>query len=252
MTTPEPEFLTFEELVRRWGYSKTYLHDLIRTGQIIPAIALSDQDRYPSGEFRGGSFIGDVDTAKHKSYVEYYVGKVIGQENHPENWPKCARIVFCHAPSDEGDNDYSFHFFTESLDLENTEVWYYFDKRIQITGKNGEDRFRFLQSEIKWFEDAAHNVKEPVQDKGKSIIHRTTQGRKHVLATEIKTARKRAEDPDNVHSVWTELAKMAEAKEGCLRGIGDDEIKYGHGMEEDFKFFKKKNLRDRMRSAKTH
>lgn len=272
MALQKPEFLTFEELAEKWGYSKAYLHDLIRSGRIIPAVALTDQERYPGGEFRGGSFVGDIDTAKHRSYAEYYVGNLVGEENHPENWPQCARTIFCRHPSDDEDSGYSFQFFTETLHPENLEKWFYFDRGRQITGKDGEHRFRFLWEEIERFEDK-NSVNEcspenevtgieeissqvvPVDqtpsavNEEQAIVHRTIQKRKHILDAEIKIARERATDPNDIHGVWSELAKLAQAKEGCLLGLGNDnEIKYGTG--EDVKVFMKKNLGDRLRRAK--
>ncbi|MBA4056702.1 MAG: hypothetical protein C0490_18455, partial [Marivirga sp.] len=55
-------------------------------------------------------------------------------------------------------------------------------------------------------------------------------------------------DPSDTNSVWNELVKMAERKEGCLLGLDEKFIKYQSG--EEVKFFSKKNLRDRMSRLK--
>jgi hypothetical protein len=108
MKLPELGFLTFAELAGKWGVSEAHLHHLIADGEIVPAITLTDQERYPGGEYCGGYFVGDIEESIHKSYSEYYVGMVIGEENHYENWPQCSSVVFCHCPTIKNDGNYSF------------------------------------------------------------------------------------------------------------------------------------------------
>lgn len=64
------------------------------------------------------------------------------------------------------------------------------------------------------------------------------------LDAEIGEARRRALEPNDFNNVWTELVKMAEAKVGCLLGMAEGEVKFKDG--DDVKFFKRKQLRDRM------
>lgn len=52
------------------------------------------------------------------------------------------------------------------------------------------------------------------------------KNRNQPLDAEIKVAQKNALDPNDVHSVFTELIKMAENKIGCLLGVQGDAIKY--------------------------
>jgi hypothetical protein len=81
----------------------------------------------------------------------------------------------------------------------------------------------------------------------KSVKHKSIS-RAHELTSEIAEAKRRALNQNDTHSVWAELVKMAESKEGCLLGVEDDELRYQ--ARENVDFFKKKNLRHRLRRAR--
>ncbi|WP_446327070.1 hypothetical protein ACRHQN_27590 [Burkholderia pseudomallei] len=248
----KPDFLTFSELAARWDYSAEYVHDLIRTGKIVPAVALTDQERYVGGRFSGGYVVGDVDNAGHQSYAEYYVGTVPGDDDHYENRPQCGRVVFCHSPDDDPDGGYSFQFVSESAQPGQTAQWFYLDHAARISSVDGERRFRFVWSEIERFEmgDAAVSETEACGLPEQRVVQHKLKNRIRVLDAEIDEAKKSALQSDDVNSVWAELMKMAEAKIGCLLGVGDGEVKYEKGGE--IECFTKKNLGDRMsRRAKT-
>ncbi|WP_353254947.1 hypothetical protein [Burkholderia anthina] len=265
----KPDFLTFSELVARWGYSTEYMHDLIRTEKIVPAIALTDQERYVGGVFRGGYVVGDIDNARHESYAEYYVGTVPGDDDHYENRPQCGRIVFCHCPVDDLDDGYSFQFISDSAAPGETAEWFYLDDAARISSVDGKRRFRFTWSEIERFEmdDAAFGddgdcalpmgskasstaePASPLPQPEQRVVQHKLRNRIHVLDAEIGEAKKRALQPDDVNSVWAELMKMAEAGKGCLLGIGDGEVKYDKGGE--IRCLTKRNLRDRLTRGKT-
>jgi hypothetical protein len=69
------------------------------------------------------------------------------------------------------------------------------------------------------------------------------------LDAEIQRAKSRALNADSVQSVWDELVKMAQKKEGCLISLGGkNEVQYGVGV--DVGTFTKRNLSDRMKRAK--
>jgi hypothetical protein len=262
-----PDFLTFSELADRWGYSAEYLHDLIRTGQIVPSVALTDQERYVGGEFRGGYFVGDIENARHKSYSEFYVGTIFGKDDHYENWPQTTRIVFCHSPADDPSGGYSFQFISESPNPGETSRWFYLDRGARIGRVEGERRFRFTWSEIERFEAgglirdksdlavAPDGAVLPVEDAAprqplpdRTVVQNTLKNRNHVLDAEIAEAGRRALSPGDAASVWSELVKMAEKRDGCLLGTDEGEVKYDRDGE--VCFFKKKHLADRLRRAK--
>ena len=149
----EPEFLTFSELVHRWNCSELHLHHIVSAGEIVPAISLSNQERYPGGEFRGGDIVGDIDGSVHISYSEYYVGTNLDEQNYPENWPQCRKFVFLHHPDDHGNNDYCFQFFSEYPNSGMTTKWYYFAHNETIVGNtDGVRRFKFIRDEIERYE----------------------------------------------------------------------------------------------------
>ncbi|CAN0620205.1 conserved protein of unknown function [Burkholderia multivorans] len=264
----KPDFLTFSELAARWDYSAEYVHDLIRTGKIVPAVALTDQERYVGGRFSGGYFVGDVGNARHQSYAEYYVGADPDSEDHYENRPQCGRIVFCHSPEDDPEGGYSFQFVSESADASQTAQWFYLDHAARINSVDGERRFRFVWPEIERFEmsDAAgsavgecvlpdqpeNSTDDPLSSGPQPELHvvqHKLRNRIHVLGAEIDEAKKNALQPDDVSSVWAELAKLAEARKGCLLGMDDGDVKYERDGE--IRYFKKKDLGDRMRRAKS-
>lgn len=268
MSLPDPPFLTFAELAHKWGYSPTYLHEIVSAGDIVPAILLDPHERFPGGEFRGGRAVGDVMGAEHFSYADYYVGTDTDSENHYENRPKCGRIVYCYKDSydeDElGDGDqgtYSFPFFSESADPSATGKWFYFEDGKEIRGTpDGEQRFRFMFAEIERFERKNGSRTPAIDatpcqfDKVKvhsepTIIHRLQNSRRRVLDAEIALAKKAATDPNSVHEVWAELVKLADAKKGCLWGIAEGEVKYSIDGTTP-KFFSKKNLAAKFSRAK--
>jgi len=260
---PKPDFLTFAELAGRWGYSDEYIHDLLRTGKIIPEIALSDAERYVGGEFSGGYLVGDIENATHKCYSEYYVGTGIDQDNHPENWPQCNRLVYCHCPVDDGNSGYSFQFVSESPYPGETKRWFYLDQGMHI-GSTDWKRFRFVWSEIERRE--TENTVDGESNKALQTIVSTPkpqlsslapaqrtkphklESRVHVLDAEIKMARSNALDPNDTNCVWTELLKLAETKMGCLLEVVDGELKYDATGE--VKIYNKKSLREKIRREK--
>ena len=284
MNSPKSDYLTLADLVLRWDTSIGYIHDLIGSGKIIPAVHLTNAERYPGGEFRGGRAVGDIVQSVHRSYADYFTSTTIGEANHYEDWPRCVQVVYCHLDYlDEYDDsyvngfdsDYSFKFFSESPDRTDTKKWFYFDNGNEIKGKSeGEKRFRFRQEQIELYEaEYFRNENGPISkltdsDKNSklsisvfsnsqtSVIHQINPSRISKLNAEIETARKRAMDHDDCHSVWTELIKMACLKEGCLIGVNvetarlanEESIEYEMG--EEIHLFKKKNLYDRMSRKK--
>ncbi|MGF6996336.1 hypothetical protein [Paraburkholderia sp. GAS32] len=260
------DFLTFSELADRWGYSAAYLHDLIRTGQIVPSVALTDQERYVGGRFSGGYFVGDVDNARHQSYAEYYVGTVFGNDDHYENRPQCDRVVFCHCPVDDPAGGYSFQFVSENADPGQAAKWFYLDHAARIGSVDGERRFRFIWSEVERFEaehtgddgqakdtssamgmseDSRINAQE-LAPEHRAVRH-TTKNRIHPLDAEIERARRNALDPDDTNAVWVEILKLADSQVGCLLGVDDGEVKYD--ANGTVRFFKKRTLGERLRRA---
>lgn len=228
---PRPEFLTLAELAGRWGYSEEYVHDLIRTGKIIPEIALSDSERYVGGEFSGGYLVGDIENAKHRSYSEYYVGTVTDQDDHYENRPQCSRLVYCHGPVDDGKGGYLFQFVSESPYPGETEKWFYLDHAAHI-GSADWKRFRFVWQEIERYEHENGTFQKSAPEEQR-VVRNKLETRKHVLDAEIVKAREAALDPADANSVWTELLKMAGKKMGCLLEVVDGELKYdNHGTIE--------------------
>lgn len=71
---PQPDIMIFADLVRKLGRHPQAIHDLIYKGRIVPAIFLTEQERYVGGVFRGGRFVGDIDGAAHTNCRDYYVG----------------------------------------------------------------------------------------------------------------------------------------------------------------------------------
>lgn len=274
MTKLKPEFLTMRELGARWGVSDAYLHELVRTAQIVPAMAPTDTMRMDlAGAFRGGAFVGDIYSAEHDDYAERYASNTLGDEDHWENWPECeSSVVYCHCPVDD-EGGYSFNFFSESPDPNNTARWFYFGSKTRVGDVDGDRRFRFLWCEIERFEamqSAGENkdgpeedCETPQEDATAPVVespqvtgtlnppeasnrtqHRIAR-RSHALSPEIETAVENSSEPEDVHLVWVELCKLAEKGVGCLIGIDEDQIKYR--SSEGVGFFSKKNLRDRLR-----
>jgi hypothetical protein len=163
MKVPKVDFVTFSELAVRWSYSAAYLHDLIRNEKIIPAVVLTDQERYVGGEFRGGYYVGDIENATHRSYAEYYIGTTVGDDDYYENWPQCSRLVFCHTPVDEANGSYSFQFLSETSSRGHTAQWFYLDNAQRINSSDAEWRFRFTWSEIERFEKENRIGEEDVE-----------------------------------------------------------------------------------------
>ena len=174
MDVPKRDFLTFFELAARWGCPGAYLHDLIRTGRVVPAIALTDQERYVGGEFRGGYLVGDIENAKHQSYAEYYVGTTVGDDDHYENRPQCSRLMYCHCPADEANGGYAFQFLSGSPSPGDTAIWFYLDHGARIGCTDGERRFRFELGEIDRFE--AEDMSGSDQSKDKSVAVKPSSG----------------------------------------------------------------------------
>lgn len=97
-----------------------------------------------------------------------------------------------------------------------------------------------------------HNTTQSIAET--STIKTTTtthkiKNRTHILDAEIMNAKGKALNEADSSSVWNELVKMANNKAGCLLGMDEEAIKYQDG--DDVKFFKKKNLSDRMSRALT-
>ena len=264
MNLPQPEFLTLGELAHRWGYSEPYVHDLIRCGRIVPAITLTDPERYVGGEFSGGYGIGDIENATHKSYSEYYVGTVTGEDNHPENWPQCSRTVYFHSPVDDGDG-YSFQFVSENSDPGDTTQWFYLDHGVRIGSVDAARRFRFVWAEINRFE-AENATTDAEQVEGalsatsmcssaeppvsqlpveQRVFQHKLRNRVHVLHSEIEEAKRKAANPGDPHSVWAELVKLAESEVGCFLGAFGEKLKYRKSNGEAG-YFNPKALRGRM------
>lgn len=80
-------------------------------------------------------------------------------------------------------------------------------------------------------------------------IHKI-QTRSHKLSAEIKEALRRAgSNSGDIHVVWSELAKMAVEKWGCLLEHSDlEDVKYGYLLEPSF--FSKDSLKKRMARIK--
>lgn len=91
-------------------------------------------------------------------------------------------------------------------------------------------------------------VVEGIGTNKSSTIHKI-KNRTQILDAEIKTAKETALDKNDPSSVWAELLKMTQNKQGCLLGIDEKHIKFQDG--EEVKFFSKKNLSDRMTRANT-
>lgn len=78
------------------------------------------------------------------------------------------------------------------------------------------------------------------------IIHRL-KARASVLDDEIELARTTALNANAAASVFAELVKLAEKRQGCLIGVDDDAVKYQSGVE--VKFFTVRHLRARLKRA---
>ncbi|MCP3713873.1 hypothetical protein [Paraburkholderia sp. CNPSo 3281] len=70
------------------------------------------------------------------------------------------------------------------------------------------------------------------------------------LDVEIEEARKRAAVPDDPHSVYAELMKLAEEGYRTLIGVSDDGDGIKYQTQTAVRFFTLKNLADRMRRAR--
>lgn len=79
-------------------------------------------------------------------------------------------------------------------------------------------------------------------------IKHVQKRRVHVLDAEIAHARTLSIDPDDSHSVFGALCKLAENQYGVLLGLDERAIKYRKG--EDVAFFEHKQLSSRMQRAK--
>jgi hypothetical protein len=112
MALPESEYFTFDELVTRLGCTGSKLHYLIATGQIVPALYLSELETYLDGAWTGGSYVGDIDGAIFTEFRETFPDELGPEDNDRQ---RCSRIVYCHYPEKKGSNDYSFDFFSESI-----------------------------------------------------------------------------------------------------------------------------------------
>jgi len=268
MDVPKRDFLTFFELAARWGCPGAYLHDLIRTGRVVPAIALTDQERYVGGEFRGGYLVGDIENAKHESYAEYYVGTTVGDADHCENRPQCSRLMYCHCPADEASGGYAFQFLSGSPSPGETTIWFYLDHGARIGCADGERRFRFEWGEIDRFE-AEHStggappevtslaigssIGEAVEARPPTVpttVRHTLKNRVHVLHMEIEEAKKAAVNPADANNVWSELVKLAESEFGCFLGVVDGKLKYRKPNGEA-DYFNLKALRGRIQRGAT-
>jgi hypothetical protein len=80
----------------------------------------------------------------------------------------------------------------------------------------------------------------------RKIIHRL-KARKSVLDDEIELARTKAVNANSAASIFAELVKLAEHRQGCLIGVDEDAIKYQVGAE--VKFFTVRHLRQRLKRA---
>ncbi len=78
------------------------------------------------------------------------------------------------------------------------------------------------------------------------IVYRL-KARKSVLDDEIELARAKALNPNAAASVFAELVKLAEQREGCLIGVDEEAVKYQVGAE--VKFFTVRHLRARLKRA---
>lgn len=268
MDVPKREFLTFFELATRWGCPGAYLHDLIRTGRVVPAIALTDQERYVGGEFRGGYLVGDIENAKHESYAEYYVGTTVGDDDHYENRPQCSRWMYCHCPADEAGGGYAFQFLSGSPSPGETTIWFYLDHGARIRCTDGERRFRFEWGEIDRFEAEGSTGGEQLHATSVAIapligeaadarlptvpatVRHTLRNRVHVLHTEIEEAKKNAVNSTDPNNVWSELVKLAESEFGCFLGVVGGQLKYRKPNGEAG-YFNLKALRGRIQRGAT-
>ncbi len=151
---PDQEYLTFNELLIRWGRSASYLNNLIATGKIIPAVMLSEKESYPGGIWHGGSFVGDVAGATSHIDCHEQFDSIEDGPKHWENWPECGPIVYGHSPKNLGPNNYSFTFFSENPDPTETREWFHPDRACLIDdSKVGEERFIFVMSEVRRVEN---------------------------------------------------------------------------------------------------
>lgn len=80
----------------------------------------------------------------------------------------------------------------------------------------------------------------------RKIIYRL-KARKSVLDDEVELARSNALNPNAAASVFAELVKLAEQRQGCLIGVDEDAVKYQVGAE--VKFFTVRHLRARLKRA---
>jgi hypothetical protein len=90
-------------------------------------------------------------------------------------------------------------------------------------------------------------------DGGQAAISHKLKNRTHALDAEIQEARGRAMDGNDPNSVWAELIKMAEKKQGLLIGYSSDGLQYKGKTYQDSEVpdvFTRKALGDRMRRAK--
>ena len=175
---PASTFLTFAQLVDKWKCDKEYLHHLIFSGKIIPAISLSESQRYPQGVFFNE--VPDPDEGltfgQHQTYDEYY-------NLHPDDpfyldkigdIPKYAKVVHCHFPephpTDLRPNNYVFSFFNELAEqcgqfgpckhFKKCEApkWFYVKGENLVSNKEeGERLFRFNNDEIDYIEKKVMN-----------------------------------------------------------------------------------------------
>lgn len=92
-----------------------------------------------------------------------------------------------------------------------------------------------------------------VHEENQTILRNKLTGRTHALNAEIKIAKNRALNGEDANTVWTELIKMAENKEGSFVGFSSDGLQYKGKKYQDTgapDVLTLKAFRQRMRRAK--
>ncbi|AEG70106.1 conserved hypothetical protein [Ralstonia solanacearum Po82] len=260
-SVPQPDIMIFADLVRKLGRHPQAIHDLIYKGRIVPAIFLTEQERYVGGVFRGGRFVGDIDGAAHTNCRDYYVGTDPDGDDFRENWPTCSRVMYCHCPVGNAIDGYSFQFLSASPDRSDTTEWFCLDNGERISSDQGEGRFRFVWSpEMDQYKGKYVPAQLPIEIDVvlppaalrplRTVRHKTKAPRVRLLHAEIQEAKKRAVNPEDANSIWTELVKLAEEEFGCLLAAVGDGLKYRKPDGSDG-HYRIKNLRDYLYREKT-
>lgn len=225
---PEPEFLTFFELVDKWGISNNYLHNQIFSGKIIPSINLREDQRYPAGVFfqdvpdpEDGSMSG-----WHMTYEEY-CNRDPEKPSYLDDLPKYSRAVYCHFPeyrrNDADPDNYFFKYFNESAEQCGQfkscshspkcpgSRWFHLNNANIINNKaEGERLFRFSIEQIRRFEQLVMN---PITKPSEKI----SKDEAEMMGIEY-VEQENTQDADSLSK--NEIAKKGISKENVIKAFG--------------------------------